>query len=498
MINDENIRLIFGLKVSLLRQARGLSSGELAQMAGLSPSYVTEIEKGKKYPKADKIPALAAALGTSYDYLISLQIDDKRVEPLIALLRSNVLSVLPLRLFGLEPGNLVEIATQAPERIGAFVNTVAKIARTYNFSMEDFFLTALRSYQELNRNYFAELEEAAAVFTRQYLHGRPTLEALEGYLQQEHRYRYGQLDLLQYPQLSGLRMVLRPGKEPDLLLNPGLSPAQKLFVLAREVGYSLLKLKERSLSYSWQDPRDFDTLLNNFKATYFAGALLMPEKDFTADIKAFFASASWQPEALGALVHKWGVSPEMFLHRMTSVLPQRLGIERLFFLRISQPGPDMGAELTKEIHLGGLHNPHRGILNEHYCRRWVALDTIKQARLLQDHGQQGIVCLPQTSTYYSNGSQYFIISMAQAAGGLSGKFQSSSIGMYVDEALRKKIRFLNDPAIRHRMVDETCERCAAVDCMERAAPAVFVQTNAEEASLGRYIQEVIDRRPSSL
>ena len=56
------VRLIFGLKLRELRQERGLSPAELARACDVSVSYLNEIEKGKKYPKADKILSLSKAL----------------------------------------------------------------------------------------------------------------------------------------------------------------------------------------------------------------------------------------------------------------------------------------------------------------------------------------------------------------------------------------------------------------------------------------------------
>ncbi|MEE8433622.1 MAG: helix-turn-helix transcriptional regulator, partial [bacterium] len=57
-MKGENIPVIFGLKLRQLREVRGLGLKELSKLAHISPSYMTEIEKGKKYPKADKIMQL--------------------------------------------------------------------------------------------------------------------------------------------------------------------------------------------------------------------------------------------------------------------------------------------------------------------------------------------------------------------------------------------------------------------------------------------------------
>ena len=66
-INSESLRFILGIKVKQYRQAAGLSLKQLAQRNELSISYLSEIEKGKKYPKPEKIILLADALGKSYE-----------------------------------------------------------------------------------------------------------------------------------------------------------------------------------------------------------------------------------------------------------------------------------------------------------------------------------------------------------------------------------------------------------------------------------------------
>ena len=50
---EDSIKLIFGLKIKQLRQAKNLSQQELADAVGMAVSYINEIEKGKKFPKPD-------------------------------------------------------------------------------------------------------------------------------------------------------------------------------------------------------------------------------------------------------------------------------------------------------------------------------------------------------------------------------------------------------------------------------------------------------------
>ena len=75
-IEKDYIKLIFGLKLKQARMNKDLSLFGLAKITDLSKSYLNEIEKGKKYPKTDKIILLAEKLEVSYDQMVSLKLDN--------------------------------------------------------------------------------------------------------------------------------------------------------------------------------------------------------------------------------------------------------------------------------------------------------------------------------------------------------------------------------------------------------------------------------------
>src|SRR5690606_40116042 len=100
-MNTELVNIIFGMKVYQARTAAGLTLTEFANRADLSPSYVTEIEKGRKYPKADKILKMAQVLGVSYDQLVSMKLDPS-LSYLESALASPLLQEFPFEEFGLE------------------------------------------------------------------------------------------------------------------------------------------------------------------------------------------------------------------------------------------------------------------------------------------------------------------------------------------------------------------------------------------------------------
>lgn len=62
--------LQLGLRISGLRKSRGWTQSELAQNAGLSASYLAEVERGGRNPSLETILNLAAALDVNAGYLV--------------------------------------------------------------------------------------------------------------------------------------------------------------------------------------------------------------------------------------------------------------------------------------------------------------------------------------------------------------------------------------------------------------------------------------------
>ena len=495
MVKEENIKLIFGLKAKLLRQTKGMSLSDLSGQTGISVSYLNEIEKGKKYPKANKVSSLAKALDTSYDWLVSLKLD-RKLAPLSGLLQSNILSELPLDIFGLEPRNLLELISGAPDKLNAFISTLVEISRHYNMKVESFYFSALRSYQQMFDNYFGDLERAADQARQELWGGKaPTLEELCGYLEKECNYQLDEKTFSEFPALQGFRYVVSTKKEtPKMMYNDSLSEQQQRFIFAREVGYRMLGINNRSYTYSWTDVESFDQILNNFKATYFAGALLIPEKDLVEDLKVFLGWNTWKPKEFVGMMEKYGASPEMFMHRLTSLMPTHFGMQKLFYLRLNHK-PDKDAyRLTKELHLAGLHPPHGTVYNEHYCRRWVSISVIRELRRKQQEGTYDKpVCDAQISSYIDSQKQYFCISVARPLWPTPDVNCSITLGFVVDEEFKRRVKFWSSPNVHVRLVNEACERCPVSDCKERAAPATGLEQQRQNQHIRNSLEEIMQR-----
>jgi transcriptional regulator with XRE-family HTH domain len=463
-IAKENIRLTLGLKIKQLRLDKGLSLSELAQRSGISISYLNEIEKGKKYPQSEKILQLAEALEVSYDWLVSLKLHQK-LAPIAELLRSNILQELPLDMLGIDPAQLIEMLSNAPTKLSAFISTLLEISRNYDMQVEQFYFSVLRSYQELHDNYFEDLEEEVARFRQEMQIEEQGLavERLAKLLQEQYQYRIQEHDF--EGELSNLRYVLLPDK--TLLLNKRLDLQQKNFALARELGFQYLKIQKRTYTFSWVEVSSFDQVLNNFKASYFAGALLIDQASLVKELTHFFEKETWDSNFLPGLLYRYKVTPEMLMHRISNLLPRYFQMHQLFFLRFDDAQQNFN--LTKEMHLAGLHNPHATALGEHYCRKWVSLTVFSKLKATGQH----LICDAQISQYYDSPNEYFVFTLARPMLPTPHLNSSISIGILLNESTRRKIKFLESLAIRK--VGSTCERCSAPDCEVRKAAAQVLE-----------------------
>ncbi|MDQ2772138.1 MAG: ImmA/IrrE family metallo-endopeptidase, partial [Bacteroidota bacterium] len=321
------------------------------------------------------------------------------------------------------------------------------------------------------------------------------LSQLERVLKEEYGYTLDYTTLGQHAVATQarLRSVFQP-KTRRLLLRPGLSRGQQAFVLGREVAFNYLKLTERPYVSSSLQVSSFDEVLNNFKASYFAGALLMEEESLLRDVKKVFAAKKWSPDLLLDLMTRYDVSPEMFMQRLTTLLPRHFGLQSLFFLRFDQADAEAPYELTKELHLARLHNPHGNELNEHYCRRWVSLRLLADARALPlpDTAEAPVtVAGAQKSRYFGTEDEYLCFTLARA-GTPTQMALSVTVGLRCDDNLKQHVRFLADPALPFRIVNETCERCPIADCESRAAAPTEIARQAEKAAFEAAVAAVVD------
>ncbi|WP_312993299.1 helix-turn-helix domain-containing protein [Chryseobacterium flavum] len=486
-MNSESdfIKTVFGLKLKQQRQKKNWSLQDLAVKTGLSKSYLNEIENGKKYPKHDKIIQLSEALHCTYDDLVSTKLD-KSLAPFNEILQSDFFKEVPLELFGINKNNLISIISDAPKKVTAFINALIEISQNYNLGKERFYFAVLRSFQELYDNYFPEIEEKVRFFIEEnQLQADKNLkpEALLSILEEKFGYHIQSENFEKYGTLDHLRSLYIPEKRL-LLLNKKLEKDQKTFILAKEIGFNVLELKVRPNTYSWLDFGSFEEILNNFYASYFAGALLIPKEPAIEKTLDFFKHNQWEACNFEGLINNFTNSPETFYYRLTNILSAEMGIKDLFYLCLVKKKNSEKIQILKELHLNHQQAPHANATNEHYCRRWIAvknLHHLKENETLTD---------AQISHYKDQGISYLVISTSQKNPFSDGSNRSYCLGILLNTQTIKRISFIKSHSLKTINVGVTCESCSIADCEVRQAPPVRLEKEHFNLNMKNSIEKI--------
>ncbi|TDM00075.1 MAG: DNA-binding protein [Flavobacteriaceae bacterium] len=488
MKKEDHLKIIFGLKVKQIRTQQDLSLFKLSKLTGLSKSYLNEIEKGKKYPKEDKIELLATALKTTSAMLISKKLD-QNLSPIGQILESNILKEIPLELFGIEERDLIDIIAEAPIKVTAFLSTLIEIGNHYNLTRENFFLAALRSYQEANRNYFEEIEKKVELFNLRYRTKNdvtPSLFFLESILEEEYGYSIKKLDFSSHgEELENLRSIYLE-KNKTLLINECAQDIHLEFIYAKEIGYHFLESPERLYTFPWAKHNSFDPLLHNFYHSYFAGALLIPKMAVLQKLEEFFMEPKWNPILFNSLMTQFTQSPETFYQRISNLLSVHFKVNDLFFIRMSYVLNTQEYHITKELHLSQNTSPHANETLEHYCRRWLSITLFNRFKELDNQPYLTDCQISQ----YPLGDKYLIFTTVTKDHSSENMLRSVSIGLLIGEKSKKLIHFLEDPNITQRQVGVTCESCSVENCGERVSPPLKLQKEQREKTKEASIEKL--------
>lgn len=497
--SGDKLKLVLGLKLRQIRLKRGLSLKDLAEATNVSISFLSEIEKGKKYPKPEKIMQLAKSLDIPFDDLVSLKVD-KELGALASLLETPFLKEFPFELFDITPRGLIELMTTSPSKAGAFIRTFLEIGQAYDMRVEHFLLAALRSYQKMNENYFEDIESAAEAFSAsQGWAGKPALayEDLRAVFTGELGYLLEETDFSGFDALKGFRSIWVDGRPPKLIMNKNLLPIQKAFIIGRELGYHHLKLKQRAKTSSWIKVESFEQVLNNFKASYFAGALLINKDLLRADLEIMFRKKRWDKTLFLEIMRKYNATPEMILYRLSQLAPKFFGLREIYYIRFNHVAGTQSFRMTKDLNMSPVLVPHGISMHEHYCRRWLSIVLLR--KLASGHRKSGkdeLLIAAQRSRFVESGAEFFTITLARPLV-LSGSTHASiSFGFYMNQHFKSVVNFWRDPTIPKVDVNETCERCglSASACSDRVAqPVLFGQEQQQlilENTLHDFLQEM--------
>lgn len=75
MIQELTVEQKIGKQIQKLRKAKGYTQQQFAEMVDLSTNYFSDIERGKSFPRPEKLVAIMNALGCCSDDLFENVID---------------------------------------------------------------------------------------------------------------------------------------------------------------------------------------------------------------------------------------------------------------------------------------------------------------------------------------------------------------------------------------------------------------------------------------
>ncbi|WP_447777257.1 short-chain fatty acyl-CoA regulator family protein [Variovorax boronicumulans] len=468
-------KTFMGVRLRTLRAERGLTQVALAQMLGLSPSYLNQIEQNQRPLTVAVLLRISKTLGVDVQ-----QFSDDEEARLVASMREALAD---------NPGGeavalpeLREVASQMP----AVARALLALHRRHQEAQERLELMAaelgdgrgdisrsrpmpfevVRDFFFAHQNHFDPLDTAAeSLAAEARSHGGPLAEWLQQRLLRVHGVRVvpddeaaGALDSQR--RYDPASRVLR--------LSAGLEPGQQAFQLATQ----LALLEQAALIESLVAQADFGdapahALARIGLANYFAAAVLLPYGPFLQAAEALRYD-------IDLLARQFGVGFETVCHRLSSM--QRPGASGVpfFFIRVDRAGNISKRQSATHFHFSKTGGT---------CPLWNVYEAF---------AQPGRV-LPQLARM-PDGRAYLWIARTVSHGqrGFGSPSKTFSIGLGCDIRHAPRLVYakgldLKDPDVP-TPIGMGCKVCERVACPQRAFPFIgrALDVNENESRFTPY------------
>lgn len=461
-----------GRRLRELRLERDLQQADVARRLGVSPAYLSLIEKGKR---AVQLPLLFSALelyGVGMEDFMS-SLGEQRVDDGLArlldepLFRTLNLSREDLATLGAEP----KVATTITALFNLYKNTRSQLDhllrdlarrerdagvgsggdRDEPFGFDYSPFDEVTDFLEDAGNWFPSLEERADAWRRQ--HGLEEVERVTAdELTRALREHDVDVQLVRGEASSVIRRLDREGGV--LRIARDVPEHRRLFQLAHAVGLRLLdeeKLHEPIIAGAHAGHSQTARLIKIHLANYFAGAVLLP-------YETFFRETQRLRYDVERLAHVFDTSYETVAHRLCNLSdPRRRGVP-FHFQRV-----DVAGNISKRYSATGLKFPH----GTGSCPKWVV-----HTAFLTPHA------IAKQYSQFPDGAIYFCFAkvIAEHVGGSLAKGTCYAIGLGTHADHAKHLAYADempfvDPQKMIVPVGTTCRFCERTDCNQRAAPS---------------------------
>ncbi len=446
-----------GQKLRELRIERGVKQADLARRLEISPAYLNLLEKGRRPMQFPLLLRALDALSVELDAFMT-SIGQLRPDDVLAHLLDDPLA----RTLSIEEVDLAavraepKIATTIAALFHLYKNTRAQLDKAISrleagsplplgYAPGD----EVSDFLAARNNYFPELEEYAAEVRRDAALPR---RFVSDQLAVALRERFG-IDVVIQPPRASSSVVRAFDPDARRLTVSATIPEQRLkFQLGHVIGLLLLddtrlvqKYLERSAPRHAETPR----LVKIHLANYFAGALLLPYRDFFDEVQR----TRYDVERIAASFES---SYETVAHRMCNLSdPSRPGVP-LHFLRV-----DVAGNVSKRYAGSGLRFP----AGHGSCPKWaVHAAFLSPATITRQYSR-----MPDGTVYFCFAK---VISEPQSGSVIRGTTYSIGLGTRAENA--RQFVYADDlPAPDTSAVPAgiTCRFCERTDCNQRAAPS---------------------------
>ncbi|QXL83303.1 short-chain fatty acyl-CoA regulator family protein [Comamonas sp. NLF-1-9] len=447
-------KTFMGVRLRRLRDERGLTQVAMAQLLGLSPSYLNQLEQNQRPLTVSVLLKVHRALGVDVQ-----QFSEDEEERLAAAMREALTdAAAPVSL-----PELREVAAQMPELGRALVGLHQRtlqaqaqleamalrlgddrsgvpLARAMPFELvRDFFFE--------HRNYFDEVDRRAEALANEAGVGT---DLLAPWLVRRLQARHGVQ--VEQAQEGEDKRAYDPARRL-LRLAPDLAAAQQVFQLATQLALIEHAPLLDALTEEPPLPDDGDArrLARIGLANYFAGALLLP-------YARFLAAAEELRYDIDLLGRRFGVGFETVCHRLSTL--QRPGASGVpfFFVRVDRAG-----NISKRQSATHFHFSRTGGT----CPLWNVYEAFAQpGRILTQ-----LARMPDGRAYL-----WIARTVTSHRGGWGTPARTFSIGLGCDVRHAPRLAYgsglnLRDPEAP-TPIGMGCKVCERTHCPQRAFPYV--------------------------
>lgn len=468
-----NRKLFVGARLRRLREQAKLSQAAMAERLGISLSYVCQLENNQRPVSATVLLKLVGVFDCDVAEFSEDQ-DKRLLNELQGLCHDRALVEEDV-----SPAQLARMVEQVPELAAAFVGLARRhhrLLEEYGQMVDRFYGDQLPSpqaplpYEEVRdffnqrNNHIDSLDALAETLARELaLRPGERSAALREALWRQHR-----IEVVQSGGMAEGALRSFDVRRHRLEVAPGLSDAQQSFQIATQLALVVHgALIDAEIAGAGIFDAQSQALARQGLAHYFAGALLLPYRDFLIAARA----TRYDVEALQ---RRFAVGFETVCHRLSTL--QRNGMRGVpfYLVRVDQAG-----NISKRQSATAFHFARHGGA----CPLWHVHEAFARPGEL----------LTQVAEM-PDGTRFFGIArtVERGGGGWQVPRKSFAIGLGCELSHARELVYADgmDLATPHAvvMIGPGCRVCPRSDCVQRAFPPVGkpLDTSVDAESLVSY------------